>query len=69
MTTKATGCSRMIVTVSDAQALAKRLLARGISSFSTAARAEKSDLKLAARLLLLLLEDYKDQECLEVDAG
>ena len=59
---------QMSVTIEDARALARRLLARGISSFSMSAPVEKSDLKLAGRLLLLLLEDYRKQTALAVDA-
>jgi hypothetical protein len=59
----------MTVTTEEARALAQRLLARGMSSFSIGTRVEKTDLKLAGRLLLLMLEDYKSQESLQVDAG
>jgi hypothetical protein len=58
---------QMSVTIEDARALAQRLLARGITSLSTAVPAEKSDLKMAGRLLLLLLEDYRKQTALAVD--
>jgi hypothetical protein len=57
----------MIVTTNDARALAQRMIARGISSFSAGTRTENGELKLAGRLLLLLLEDYEEQESLEVD--
>jgi hypothetical protein len=57
----------MSITIEDARALAQRLLARGISPDSTGDRAEMSDLKLAGRLLLLLLEDYRQQTALAVD--
>jgi hypothetical protein len=56
------------VTTNDARELAKRLLARGMSAASTAGQTGKSDLKLAGRLLLLTLEDYRDQAQLAVDA-
>jgi hypothetical protein len=59
----------MTVSTHDARELAQRLLARGISSMATGSRIEKTDLKLAGRLLLLLLEDYSNQESLEVDGG
>jgi hypothetical protein len=59
----------MIVSTRHARELAQRLLARGISSMATGSRIEKTDLKLADRLLLLLLEDYSGQENLEVDGG
>jgi hypothetical protein len=62
-------CPRMIVSTRDARHLAQRLLARGISSMATGSRIEKTDLTLAGRLLLLLLEDYSGQESLEVDGG
>lgn len=71
MSTRVQGASaprQMPVTIEDARALAQRLLARGSSSLSTAVPAEKNDLKIAGRLLLLLLEDYRKQTALAVDA-
>lgn len=62
-------CPRMIVSTRDARQLAQRLLARWISSMATGSRIEKTDLTLAGRLLLLLLEDCSNQESLEVDGG
>jgi hypothetical protein len=58
----------MIVATQDARELAKCLLARGMSAASTAGQPEKNDLRLAGRMLLLMLEDYKDQAKLAIDA-
>ena len=66
---EAAACPRMIVSTRDAWQLAQRLLARGISSMATGSRSERTDLQLAGRLLLMLLEDYEGQESLEVDGG
>jgi hypothetical protein len=64
-----TAAPTVTVSINDAKALAKRLLARGISALSTSGGAEKTDLRLAGLLLLLLLEDYREQESLQMDAG
>jgi hypothetical protein len=58
----------MVVSTADARELARRFLALGMSAASTTEKLEKSDLKIAGQLLLLLLEDYRDQTQLAVDA-
>jgi len=58
----------MIVSTADARELARRFLALGMSAVSRTEKVEKSDLKIAGHLLLLLLEDYRDQTQLAVDA-
>jgi len=58
----------MVVSTADARELARRFLALGMSADSTTGRVENSDLRIAGQLLLLLLEDYRDQTQLAVDA-
>src|SRR5215470_7279749 len=59
----------MSVTVRDARALADRLLSRALSMLSTESAQRRNDLKLASRLLRVLLRDYSSREVIEVVRG
>lgn len=59
----------MSVTAREGRALADRLLSRAISTLGTASTEHRRDLKLASRLLRVLLREYSDREILQVDAG
>jgi hypothetical protein len=57
------------IRVSEARYLADRLFSRAISTLSTETPRQRCDLKLASRLLRVLLREYSAREVIEVDAG
>ena len=59
----------IFIRVSDARSLADRLLSRAISMLSTDSERQRGDLKLASRLLRVLLRDYASREVIELDNG
>jgi hypothetical protein len=64
-----TGPSTISVTAREARAVADRLYSRAISALGTDTKRQRGDLKLASRLLRILLRDYSDREHIEVDFG
>ena len=57
------------IRVCEARFLADRLFSRAVSTLSTDSTRQRGDLKLASRLLRVLLRDYSAREVIEVDAG
>jgi hypothetical protein len=57
------------IRVSDARSLADRLFSRAISMLSTDSERQRGDLKLASRLLRVLLRDYATREVIKIDNG
>jgi hypothetical protein len=55
------------VTAREALSLADRLFSRAVSILSTDTARQRGDLKLASRLLRLLLREYSSAEVLKVD--
>ena len=57
------------VRVSDARTLADRLFSRAVSMLSTDTERQRGDLKLASRLLRVLLREYASREIIVIDNG
>jgi len=61
--------STISITAREARAVADRLWARAIGRRGSDSRAQRRDLKLAAKLLRALLRDYADRALVELELG
>jgi hypothetical protein len=57
------------IRVSDARTLADRLFSRAVSMLSSDSERQRGDLKLASRLLRVLLREYASREVIVIDNG